>query len=248
MPEERTKELPPWHIDSPSSVEQWEEASRSVGLRGPGSMQQAKHMADAAVRALGFVYDQTAPVDIESAILNLKVATLALPGTITYGVEEHTARLWSAHVTALGEKVVGHYLDAPSRALSLACALLVLAQGILSGEPSEEPARCQMCGKPAACLGVYENPDNDPAYACDECCGHGNEDGWCNPVEGPVPTEEHLLDRALGNVLLAFAEQLDASPEVVARIERRRAATRPVAETEPPATEPEPSFHGTEID
>lgn len=226
--------LPHWHIDSPSTAEQWEEAARSVGIRGPGSMQQAKHMADAAVRALGLVYETTAPVDIEAAIIGPR---------ITYQVEEHTSRLWSVHVTALGEKVIAHYLDAPSRTIALACSLVVLAQGLLSAEPSEEPARCELCGKEAACFGVYENPDNETAYACNDCCAHGNEDGWCKPVTGPVPTHAHVLDEALTSVLLTYAERLDASPEVVARLERRRAPTR---ESEP--VEPEPSFHGTEID
>lgn len=37
---------------------------------------------------------------------------------------------------------------------------------------------CAICGKPAACLGRYEgNVEFNPA--CDECCGHGNEDGEC---------------------------------------------------------------------
>lgn len=29
----------------------------------------------------------------------------------------------------------------------------------------------------------------EPAYACDECCGHGNEDGHCEPVS-PESTQE----------------------------------------------------------
>lgn len=45
------------------------------------------------------------------------------------------------------------------------------------------PKVCANCGKPAACFGSYED-DLHPAYACDECCGHGNEDGHCEPVSG----------------------------------------------------------------
>ncbi len=41
-------------------------------------------------------------------------------------------------------------------------------------------ARCANCGKPAACIGAYEG--SGEAFACDNCCAHGNEDGWCNPV------------------------------------------------------------------
>jgi len=45
-----------------------------------------------------------------------------------------------------------------------------------------EPPTCAMCGKPAACFGLYEVPDGEPSYACGSCCGHGNEDGWCLPI------------------------------------------------------------------
>ena len=47
------------------------------------------------------------------------------------------------------------------------------------GEPSREAIPCHTCGKPATCFGSYE--DNFGA-GCDECCGHGNEDGWCKPI------------------------------------------------------------------
>lgn len=40
---------------------------------------------------------------------------------------------------------------------------------------------CEQCGeRPAFCLGRYDSPRD--AYACDECCGHGNEDGHCRPL------------------------------------------------------------------
>jgi hypothetical protein len=32
------------------------------------------------------------------------------------------------------------------------------------------------CGNPASCYGEY---DSHKGFACDTCCGHGNEDGWC---------------------------------------------------------------------
>ena len=53
-------------------------------------------------------------------------------------------------------------------------------------EPSDlppcEPPICAICGKTAACFGAYEDPEATPSYACNSCCGHGNEDGWCEPV------------------------------------------------------------------
>lgn len=48
-----------------------------------------------------------------------------------------------------------------------------------------EAARCHTCGKQATCVGAYEG--REPAeFGCDDCCGHGNEDGWC----------EHFADDA----------------------------------------------------
>ncbi len=46
----------------------------------------------------------------------------------------------------------------------------------------KEPV-CATCGKLATCLGEYEDCTGVEAYACDDCCAHGNEDGHCSPVE-----------------------------------------------------------------
>lgn len=40
---------------------------------------------------------------------------------------------------------------------------------------------CSVCGKPATCFGSYEGQGNY-GYGCDECCGHGNEDGHCDQL------------------------------------------------------------------
>ena len=41
---------------------------------------------------------------------------------------------------------------------------------------------CAICGKRATCVGRYEDMEQfEPA--CDDCCGHGCEDGVCFPVE-----------------------------------------------------------------
>lgn len=42
---------------------------------------------------------------------------------------------------------------------------------------------CHICGAPATCIGNYEGANwHGPTAACDACCGHGNEDGWCEPI------------------------------------------------------------------
>jgi hypothetical protein len=41
---------------------------------------------------------------------------------------------------------------------------------------------CAHCDQgSAACFGQYDS-EGDGAAACDVCCGHGNEDGWCVPL------------------------------------------------------------------
>ena len=51
-------------------------------------------------------------------------------------------------------------------------------------------ATCIGCGAPAACWGTSEGQKRvDPM--CDECCGHGNKDGWCT-----APWDEHLTGLA----------------------------------------------------
>lgn len=49
----------------------------------------------------------------------------------------------------------------------------------------ERPALTCDCGAPATCSGQYEGHGGHTP-ACDDCCGHGNEDGHCKPI---VPTE-----------------------------------------------------------
>ena len=52
------------------------------------------------------------------------------------------------------------------------------ALGASNGDP-----RCAFCRAPATCFGEYETCDGSgEGFACDECCGCGNEDGWCEPL------------------------------------------------------------------
>src|SRR5687768_4633652 len=77
-------------------------------------------------------------------------------------------------------------------------ALLDLAAGRASDHEYEAPPvtapwpdgdagaaqhACESCGAPATCYGKYEGVSG---YGCDTCCGHGNEDGFCDPVT-PFP-------------------------------------------------------------
>lgn len=48
---------------------------------------------------------------------------------------------------------------------------------------------CANCHKPATCYGQYE--DQPEGYACDDCCGHGNEDGHCEPISAPSVSDSN---------------------------------------------------------
>ena len=62
--------------------------------------------------------------------------------------------------------------------------------------------RC-LCGNSAACIGLYEawTKHQKPEPACNDCCGHGCEDGHCDKVEdicdgsGVVPAKARKVRR-----------------------------------------------------
>jgi hypothetical protein len=57
-----------------------------------------------------------------------------------------------------------------------------------------------VCGAIATCFGFGESPEN-MAYACDDCCGHGNEDGRCVHLTedpcAPAEVAQRWAERAL---------------------------------------------------
>jgi hypothetical protein len=82
------------------------------------------------------------------------------------------------------------------RAMLVKCANEL--EAALATQVPAPTALCD-CGKPAVCFGAYEG-NWQPSFSCADCCGHGNEDGWCKPVEElraalsavapvPAPTE-----------------------------------------------------------
>jgi hypothetical protein len=73
-------------------------------------------------------------------------------------------------------------------------------------------ALCHICGEPAVCYGAYEV--SDPDFACDDCCGHGNEDGWC-------------LDLDVDGIVERLARRHQAAEQENARLEK---ALRDVAQ------------------
>ena len=48
----------------------------------------------------------------------------------------------------------------------------------------QKPPVCAVCDAAATCFGEYGTCDGSGAgYACDDCCAHGNEDGWCEDLD-----------------------------------------------------------------
>lgn len=54
-------------------------------------------------------------------------------------------------------------------------------QGACPPAGTDDLPVCAFCGQTATCFGAYEGHEKDQ-YACDDCCAHGNEDGYCRPV------------------------------------------------------------------
>ena len=60
--------------------------------------------------------------------------------------------------------------------------------------PRAASAMCDHCGEnPAACRGSYEMAPE--ANACDTCCGHGCENGWCESIDGSSSNEHDMVPR-----------------------------------------------------
>lgn len=66
------------------------------------------------------------------------------------------------------------------------------------------------CSNLAACFGTAEG--NAPSLACDECCGHGNEDGWCWP---------------LADLAMRLSEQIEISARLLDEMEELHAPQDP---------------------
>ncbi len=52
--------------------------------------------------------------------------------------------------------------------------------------PIEAQCECGDCTEPAACIGLYDDHLGEqatPKFACNKCCLHGREDGWCVLLE-----------------------------------------------------------------
>jgi hypothetical protein len=50
--------------------------------------------------------------------------------------------------------------------------------GVVEQAEGQRGLVCHHCGAPGSCFGMYEG-DTVGYVACDDCCGHGNGDGWC---------------------------------------------------------------------
>ncbi len=85
---------------------------------------------------------------------------------------------------------------------------------------------CGCCERAATCVGAYEGSLID--FACDECCGHGNEDGWCRPLpRGAGPAAVAKAREALSKTFDAFmvhGEKGHPRPEIQVLVREALAA------------------------
>lgn len=141
------------------------------------------NMEDKTLRACVELVDFDNPVDIEqalSAARELIVRRNASIDSRDLDIEKHEERIAELE-TKLTE------LEGANKALRDRCAMLQSRDTPTWREHAERAdakvvelearqLKCSICDKPATCMGVCEN---NWAYACDECCGHGGEDGEC---------------------------------------------------------------------
>lgn len=79
---------------------------------------------------------------------------------------------------------------------------LVMDGGDVAVDPGLD-LTCDHCGtRRATCFGRYEDP-GQPELACDACCGHGGEDGWCRPVRELWAWVLQLYARGQGSAMEA---------------------------------------------
>lgn len=85
-----------------------------------------------------------------------------------------------------------------SQDLSAGLAAVVNDTGSSTTEAASGYLACHVCGKPAYCIGSYEG-DSQYRPACDACCGHGNEDGWCRPINEAIAKMSEWIEEANTN-------------------------------------------------
>ncbi len=88
------------------------------------------------------------------------------------------------------------------------------------------PIECQTsgCKSPVTCFGCYEGM-GETLPACDDCCGHGNEDGWCRPIAEVFKWGDKHSERAD-----AIEEESEA------REQRRSVERKRIADIHSPST------------
>lgn len=90
-----------------------------------------------------------------------------------HGLPWRVEQDWTHEVTAADGTVIAKCMTH-----TRAAAIIALAESI---DADHRKPACVYCGAPPACRSASEG--DAPVLACDDCCGHGGEDGHCEPVD-----------------------------------------------------------------
>lgn len=98
---------------------------------------------------------------------------------------------WSVEPYASSGRRLAYLVDAQILAIAYLNRLAA------DREIGDRLPRCRFCGAIATCYGSYEG---DTGFACDDCCGHGREDGHCESIAD-------LCDAYLGRLAVEREER-----------------------------------------
>lgn len=144
------------------------------------------------------IYNEAAEA-LGSRSINENWATIeALNGTSLIDL-----MLQAAREQGFADRISGHMLQTFAMAIRKHFAHAALSSVPVDPAPKGPALLCAHCEKnPATCVGRSEGHGGFTP-ACDECCGHGNEDGFCT-----APTDLAGILREASEVIFGLEEEV----------------------------------------
>jgi len=121
---------------------------------------------------------------------------------MTQGARKRAARWTTDGIYLLDTNGLDTYMDAWHAWRAKHGSELRIGQRLRPCPGCAKCLRC-LCGNSAACIGLYEawTKHQKAEPACNDCCGHGCEDGHCDKVEdicdgsGVIPAKARKVRR-----------------------------------------------------